>query len=39
MVQSTQMRLFNKTFYRFLFGFVAIIAGSLLLIILAGTFL
>lgn len=30
------MNLFNKTFYKFLFGFIAVIAGTLLLILAVG---
>ncbi len=29
--------MFNKTFYRFLFGFLAIIASTLVVIIIAGS--
>jgi len=30
------MKLFNRNFYRFLFGFVAIIAGTLALVLIVG---
>jgi hypothetical protein len=30
------MMMFNKTFYRFLFGFLAIVASTLLLILVIG---
>jgi hypothetical protein len=29
--------MFNKTFYRFLFGFLAIVASTLVVIIIAGS--
>ncbi len=30
------MKLFNKSFYRFLFSFIAIIAGTLVIVLLVG---
>lgn len=34
----TMMRLFNRTFYKFLFSFMGVIAVTLALIIIVGTF-
>jgi len=31
------MKLFNKNFYRFLFSFMAIIAGTLIIVLLVGS--
>ncbi len=30
------MAMFNKTFYRFLFGFLAVVASTLMLILIVG---